>query len=182
MSNVNGLKHSPQKWERDNVRRNTNCYAYALDLTKNVKNDSNFCDWADVQPGNICGRNEDIEEADFHLWENELITHAKEGIKNFVKAFYEDCKYLGYKVVRAKWDEYKEGGWWKVALYWEMGDYHWYRQDNDGNWSHKIGKSNISKLDKSGKIITDPRTCNRGNYNKFIGCFLIRKVKNPFAK
>ena len=35
-------------------------------------------------------------------------------------------------------------------------DYHWYREDSDGKWSHKRGGSAISDVDASGNIITDP--------------------------
>jgi RHS repeat-associated protein len=42
-------------------------------------------------------------------------------------------------------------------------DYHWYRQDGDGTWSHKPGWSNATNLDASGNPITNPETANR-NY------------------
>lgn len=35
-------------------------------------------------------------------------------------------------------------------------DYHWYRQDIDGLWSHKPGFGNIMNVDGAGKPITDP--------------------------
>lgn len=30
-------------------------------------------------------------------------------------------------------------------------DYHWYRQNSDGTWSHKPGSTNVTKLDYSKK-------------------------------
>ncbi len=42
----------------------------------------------------------------------------------------------------------KETGWLK--------DYHWYRQDDDGYWSHKTGIAAITNVDQAGALI---RTC-----------------------
>ena len=50
-------------------------------------------------------------------------------------------------------------------------DYHWYRRDNNGAWSHKPGQSAVRNLDNSGRPISDPRTCDRGPYNNFCGFF-----------
>ncbi len=36
-------------------------------------------------------------------------------------------------------------------------DYHWYRLDNTGRWSHKSGKSRATDRDGRGRLITDPR-------------------------
>ncbi len=51
-------------------------------------------------------------------------------------------------------------------------DYHWYRLDSDGTWSHKPGGTNATNRDNSGNIITDPRTANRGGYVHFCGFYL----------
>lgn len=40
-------------------------------------------------------------------------------------------------------------------------DYHWYRQDPDGTWSHKPGSDTVTKLDASNNPITNPQTCDR---------------------
>lgn len=52
-------------------------------------------------------------------------------------------------------------------------DYHWYRQDDTGRWSHKIGGDPVSDLDNSGNVITDPKTADRGPYTVFCGLFEI---------
>ena len=55
-----------------------------------------------------------------------------------------------------------------VALViWRGKDFHWYRRDKNGNWSHKRGETPATNLDDSGNIITDPRTANLGQY-KFV--------------
>lgn len=52
-------------------------------------------------------------------------------------------------------------------------DYHWYRLDEAGTWTHKPGQTNATNLDNSGSVITDPRTANRGVYTQFCGFFRI---------
>lgn len=56
----------------------------------------------------------------------------------------------------------------KVALVVAPGyDYHWYRQDDNGMWSHKPGGTPVTNLDNSGNPINDPRTADRGPYTLF---------------
>ena len=59
-------------------------------------------------------------------------------------------------------------------------DFHFYRQDRDGTWSHKQGWGyGPTKLDASGKVIVDPRYCNRNygrlNYSKVCSTMCIPK-------
>jgi hypothetical protein len=66
----------------------------------------------------------------------------------------------------------------QVALVIAPGfDYHWYRKDRDGRWSHKMGGSPATNLDNSNNIITDPRTADRGAYTVFCGCYCVCKAK-----
>jgi hypothetical protein len=52
-------------------------------------------------------------------------------------------------------------------------DFHWYRQMDDGTWTHKPGSTEVSDTDASGKKITNPKACNRNygelNYKYFCG-------------
>lgn len=168
---VNGLKYPTKKWENYSICITTNCYAYALNLTKNPITNKIFTDMIDVQPGNICGRN----EKNYAYIDKAINKHNKEGIERFIKLFREDCKFLNYEVRKSSLKETRKGKWWKVVCYFEKGDYHWYRQDSNGSWSHKLGHQKIKNVDKSDKVITNPETCNRGDYNLLIGYFLIRK-------
>ena len=59
-------------------------------------------------------------------------------------------------------------------------DFHFYRQDKDGTWSHKQGWGyGPTKLDASGKVIVDPRKANRNygrlNYSKVCSTMCIPK-------
>lgn len=58
-----------------------------------------------------------------------------------------------------------------VALVVNPGnDYHWYRLDSDGKWSHKPGRTRASQYDNAGHYIHDPRRANMGDY-RFV-CFM----------
>ncbi|KZN49486.1 hypothetical protein [Pseudoalteromonas luteoviolacea] len=50
-------------------------------------------------------------------------------------------------------------------------DYHWYRRDGNGKWSHKPGSTAVTNLDNSGRIITDPERADRGIYTTFCGYY-----------
>ena len=45
----------------------------------------------------------------------------------------------------------------KIALVIREDDYHWYRQNKDGTWSHKPGEFPVTNLDDADGLITDPR-------------------------
>lgn len=91
-----------------------------------------------------------------------------------------DSEKLGFTFYA--WDgvsEVPEGGY-LVALVLESetdGDYHWYRQDEDGYWSHKPGQTEVTNLDASGNLITNPETADRDyggiNYQVFSGYYVV---------
>jgi hypothetical protein len=60
----------------------------------------------------------------------------------------------------------------RIALViWQGVDYHWYRQDRNGRWTHKPGGTKATNVDNSGAVITNPETANRGGYTQFGGYF-----------
>ena len=66
----------------------------------------------------------------------------------------------------------KEGNWIIALAYSSTGEgYHWYRRDEDGMWSHKLGIRDIRMWDASAKRITDPANCDRGVYDIFMGYY-----------
>jgi len=56
-------------------------------------------------------------------------------------------------------------------------DYHWYRRESDGTWSHKPGRTHAINTDNAGQLITDPRTADRGEYMIFAG--FVKNVWGP---
>lgn len=70
----------------------------------------------------------------------------------------------------------------KVALVVDPGtDYHWYRLDDTGRWSHKPGPTPATDLDASGNPISDPAAADRTyvgstytlDYTDFCGYFCV---------
>jgi hypothetical protein len=70
----------------------------------------------------------------------------------------------------------------KVALVVAPGeDFHWYRLDNNGRWSHKPGSTTARDTDESGNKITNPETADRGIYTSFCGYFCVDKTDVSIA-
>lgn len=53
-------------------------------------------------------------------------------------------------------------------------DFHWYRKGRNGYWTHKPGGTQVTNVDNSGKLITDPRTANRGMYTAFCTFMVVK--------
>ena len=60
-----------------------------------------------------------------------------------------------------------------ALVVWPGGDFHWYRRDDNGKWSHKMGSTPATDKDDSGKEILDPEKADRGRYKDFCGYFKI---------
>lgn len=56
-----------------------------------------------------------------------------------------------------------------VALCVSPWDFHWYRKQRSGSWTHKPGPDPVTQLDEAGQPIADPRTADRGPYTQFVG-------------
>lgn len=148
--------------------RNNNCYAYALN---NQVIPGTTSIWYKQQPGEYSG--------------NMCYTYDKAHIVNAVTADF--AKYnivygtnlLFYEIGR---NEKCPSGTYKVALVAYSGDYHWYRQDADGYWSHKIGTTKVRRDDHSnkGNLILDPQISNNGSYINFFGYFAVSSWGNMY--
>lgn len=149
-----------------------NCYAYALNNqvypgTNNI--------WLMQQPGEYYGSQITSIDAD------EII----EAVKNdFIK--YNQDYGLNVSFITGPNNSSLDAnficpaGTYKVALVLSSYDYHWYRQDSDGYWSHKRGNTPITRLDNSGNLIVDPRTANRDGYSIFVGFFAVTGWNNLY--
>lgn len=58
-------------------------------------------------------------------------------------------------------------GWYVALVIWPGQDFHWYRQDKSGTWSHKAGSTEVTNKDNADNYIADPRACDRGQYTDF---------------
>jgi hypothetical protein len=58
-------------------------------------------------------------------------------------------------------------GWYVALVLWPGHDFHWYRQDDTGCWSQKMGYNDPSQYDNANKLIRDPKAADRGPYTVF---------------
>lgn len=158
------LEYNPSIWQ--GATMSNNCYAYALNNqvhpgTNNV--------WYKQQPGEYSNTN------DYPFTK----TILKNAVTQDFAEYNEDYgTNLIFKEV-GKYSVVPEGSY-KVALVSYSGDYHWYRQDSDGYWSHKPGTTAVRRTDNSGNLIIDPETCDRGLYTNFLGFYAVTPWNNLY--
>lgn len=66
-------------------------------------------------------------------------------------------------------------GWYTALVIWPGRDYHWYRQDTNGCWSHKPGSTATRNTDERRRRIADPKHCDRGPYSIFCSYYVTNK-------
>lgn len=182
-------KYNPQKWNKKFYKQSHNCYEYALN------------DLDDSDPS-ICKQHyRNCLENDYCDANN---THMCRGINLFSQPGFErgysspvgsekTCKNYKMRTIKDNPDIYEvnsnekrcKNGYNKIALVVDPGKYyHYYRQDSDGMWSHKPGRTRATNLDESGELIYDPKTADRKvsdsmNYTDFCGylCVPANKTK-----
>jgi len=121
-----------------------NCYSYALNAQMQPGTDGI---WGSPNLGQLSGDSIDSVEA----------TQTK--IKDFVEADEEAIVELGYdySIEEIDADAKCPANTYKVALFIAPGlGYHWYRQNADGTWSHKLSHNPISNKDSAGNLIWNP--------------------------
>jgi len=166
------VPYQPTLWnDYGDILYSTNCYAYAIDLQYDPitgelfplnRSQYYYC----LQPGELAGYWVD--------WYSALNDYSASEIKY---ACGLDANYIGGIFASAGRYEACSAGTYKVALVTAPGwDYHWYRQNPNGTWSHKMGTSPVADVDASGAQILDPQTANRGEYTNFVGYFAVQDV------
>ena len=144
-------------------RNSINCYAYAMGWVNNPINGKKFNSVIPprgAQPGMLVGRSESYY-------------YSGEQIVELVKA---DAIAAGMVFEKLSYpDQAIPKGTWKIAIVrsTETGDYHFYRQNADGSWSHKQGTSKVKNTDSAGNIIYNPMEAKRGEYDEFIGFYYV---------
>lgn len=153
------LDYEPEKWT--SVQGYTNCYAYALNVMDNPY--PNYDPWA-LQPG--------ASDSLSNLYNPNYLT--KSFLEEMVQLDSENYDFTFIPV--GKYEQCKPGSY-KVALVIDPNtDYHWYRQNSDGTWSHKPGGDFVRNFDYQNNIIVDPELCDRRsngglNYTIFCGFY-----------
>lgn len=168
----NNTKTSQFLWIKHYVYEYSNCYSYAVNAQVNPTTHK----LEPMQPGQASG---------ITIYNNDLLDTNK-----VLSAIKSDATRLGFEFNSIDANTPCPEGTYKVAFVidnqyspgdYSKYDYHWYRQNSDGTWSHKPGRTQVRNTDNSNKIIMDPRTCNRNagyglNYNLFVDFYTIRPL------
>ena len=185
--------------ERDNwlyIRHYTNCYAYALNnqidpLGKrafgcNIEGEYNYESPPTQQPGDIydtyntigdlvelkdvndsfdASKLKEAVELDFGIY------NSKKGKCEYFGELADDIPIDGYKVylaIRPK----------RIGI---ASDYHWYRQNPDGTWSHKRGPTPVTNKDNNGNPIQNPKEAAvLAGYTLEVGYFIVTPWDNLY--
>ena len=160
----NGLKVEKVKF---GYKCNNNCYTYAINQPLDPYTHDAYEDYSHCQPGVLGGlmkRDKECPHFDY---------------TNFIKYVRRDLRDIGFKIKKSTIDEYiNNDRAWKIAFCYGISDYHFYRQNKNGTWSHKQGPAKIITKDESGKQIYNPKLCDRGKYMHFVGFFIIYPMDN----
>ena len=178
------VAYEPEKWNSNSkITKNTNCYYYAIN---NQLNPKTMKLWNDLpQPGAYCG----IDIYSLKDLQNGYDTVYPGTSKNLVQyvteqdyAAYNQTHGGGYIFRPIGRDERCPAGSYKVALI-VGSDYHWYRQNPDGFWSHKPGDWPVTNVDEQGNSIIDPQYAEWNDewYKKFIGYFAVTPWNNMYG-
>ena len=130
--------YNPYIWNKNNkIKYSHNCYSYALSKIVNGLESK-------AQPGFSSGfsyfNNNSFNCEDFKK------RLKKDSPGSYIESFEKPCLPGFYKIF--------------LALD-RTEDYHWWRQDNNGYWSHKPGSTEVINTDASGKKIINPLLSNR---------------------
>lgn len=148
---------------------NQNCYAYAINQFRFNRHNKSVPGY-DRGSTNVIGK----DVINCKLLSKEILDDLGEDAYS-VKA-EKACGENTYKMMLFITND-------KTGMY---SDFHFYRQDKDGTWSHKRGHAfEPTKLDASGKVITDPRKSDKHfrdgsspgyNYSTYCGSFCVPLV------
>ena len=177
---ISGYEPKSEPWEwvgmadyyydEASIQKTTNCYAYALDLMCNPFSGELFLPGQTLQPGSLSsGEHNNLTMASIPY------NTPGKATTIIVNAVRIDSLAYGNDFARSNELEKAPAGMYKVALALANDDYHWYRQNPDGTWSHKQSTGQVSNVDSKDKPINNPKTADRGNYEHFGGFFIAGK-------
>lgn len=168
-----GLVFNPEFWNDKDAIELANCYAHAMNV--NVQTPR-----ARLQPGEIGQVPVDIRQPILQV------------ANNLIRAVEQDISTGMGRIVKLRSctdDDIPQGEEYKVAFVVapeasnanRIFDYHWYRENKNGVWSHKPGLTDATTEDNSKKTINadnKPEQCDRNynrnlNYSIFCGYYMV---------
>lgn len=169
LCNKNHPIYEPEKWNKDvNIKYTHNCYAYALNLIHKEQADickkylkitnKKVCPSLLPQPGRYSGFTDEYHKR------------------------HHTCKKLETRMIKdnplikkLKRDQECPDNFYKIALFCasDGSNYHFYRQDNNGLWSHKDGRKMATNKDYKGRLIKNPELAVKVNLDVFCGYYAV---------
>ena len=148
------------KWEPlfwDNLREQdlkiTNCYNYAFNVVEENTNPNND---HKIQPGEISNTNKNnltCKNIIYNVEQDYNVSLRKVSLKESLP-----CNHYRIAIV--------------IDNIGDHTDYHFYRQDSNGYWSHKDGWRKATNKDKHGKLIREPEIIEYENKSKLCTYFI----------
>ena len=162
-------KYDETQWNQKEIKESHNCYAYATNIINKQFHSK-------PQPG-YAARMPSVPDSEYSCMA--FLKRLKKDLPSMylvdfnspcIKGFHKSFMAIDTKI--------------------EDPDYHFWRMDDDGLWSHKPGASKISRVDASGKKIHNPIKSNRSfsSYQYKKPCFFfcvnpkLVSIKDSFTK
>ena len=173
--NGSELAYDPAAWAGI-PSANNNCYGYALNNQLHEPSGNSI--WQKQQPGEYYNIHSSNRIPQGYQTPASIIVNSVQ--KDF--AMYNSVNGASLTFTSIGRYETCPSGTYKVALVVDESgrDYHWYRQDADGLWSHKRGITAVKRTDESGELIIDPMIADRDNYTTFVGYFAVKPWNNMY--
>ena len=160
------LPYEPEKWNNEfsktdgstYVYEETNCYTYALNAPYYLDYKGDVELW-EVNPGETNSTEFDYKEYSF-VW-------------NYL---YNDSIKYNFTIIPINKYEICPIGMYKIAFLCDNetpSEFHFYRQNSDGTWSHKSGGEIVENVDHSNNVIIDPDDANSDRYDEIISYFAV---------
>lgn len=160
---INRVIFEPQKWHAcqdsdwQKCTLNANCYSYALNRPEYFWSVPGMGFAKAEAKKYIAGFNNYFKGISLTEYRNELLQGA---VRDGLLPVHEPIDHEGYYL---------------TALFFANNDhdFHWYRKDNNGLWSHKDGWHAASNKDDNGDFINLPSKATHSPYSIFGGFFLV---------
>lgn len=153
------IEYDPKLWENDKIKNSTTCFSYVIN-----KSDG-FDEYKGLDVGMISGELLNIRIPE-----------------EIIRLLFSDIKNLGGEIIPISFKKKCPSGFYKIALVFKPNDinrrrdFHFYRENPDGTWSHKTSRNDAINTDKDNKKIINPKTANRGDYSVFVGYYAIKNI------
>ena len=151
-------KYEPEKWNNNpNIKDTHNCYSYAINqIVSNRK--------GKPQPGYFA-----------HF--KSISNNEYKDCKSFFKRLKKDSPSIYLTTFDKKCRKGFSKAFIVLANKTYDTDYHFYRQDSNGYWSHKPGRTDVVNTDADNKLIKNPEKANRNykHHNYATPCFYFCK-------